>query len=201
MNSGRVPDGSSQHSAFKGLTAGASAEDLNSNRSPFSGSLDDGELPQHIQITANNYPTNQNPQRPKHFNTGAPASHLTPREGTTKSGLEDSPDFNRIDIVSVTDDLTVSNTNTDNDTTSGGKSYRGGHYFANGQRVVETLKEGVIRSQNRTFADSVLDHHASQMGIVPPADSDKHTKTALKRDNRDQHGPMRGALTDGSGAS
>jgi hypothetical protein len=39
------------------------------------------------------------------------------------------------------------------------------------------------------------------MGIVPQADSDKHTKTALKRDNRDQHGPLRGALTDVSGVS
>ena len=55
----------------------------------------------------------------------------TPRENITRGHLEDSPDFNRIDIVSVTDDLTVSNTNTDNDTAAGGKSYRGG-YFANG---------------------------------------------------------------------
>jgi hypothetical protein len=60
--------------------------------------------------------------------------------------LEDSPDFNRIDIVSVTDDLTVSNTNTDNDTASGGKSYRGGYFANGGQRVVETLKDGIIRN-------------------------------------------------------
>jgi hypothetical protein len=50
--------------------------------------------------------------------------------------IEDSPDFNRLDIVSVTDDLTM--TNTDNDTNSGENnksSYRAHGIFAQNPRV------------------------------------------------------------------
>jgi hypothetical protein len=66
--------------------------------------------------------------------------HLTPknRQGTVNApnrgfgrDIEDSPDFNRLDIVSVTDDLTM--TNTDNDTNSGENnksSYRAHGIFA-----------------------------------------------------------------------
>lgn len=86
-----------------------------------------------------------------------------------------SPAFAR-DQISVTDDLTLSQTNEE-----GKSSYRGtgvGIININDQSKSHTDREyatlgdhghsqmgGVLRNQNRTFADSVIDHHASQMAV------------------------------------
>lgn len=83
----------------------------------------------------------------------------------------DSPDFNRAqELVSVTDELTVSHTDFDGvtDYYGGGKSYRG-------TSDLEKVQPPLLKNQNRTFADSVLDHHTINALANP-----KNTQTAMK---------------------
>lgn len=54
--------------------------------------------------------------------------------------------------MSVTDELTVSKSDIERVTDyGGGKSYR--------EHTLEAVQPPLIRNQNRTFADSVIDHH------------------------------------------
>ena len=85
-----------------------------------------------------------------------------------------SPAFAR-ELISVTDDLTVSNTDEENKSSYRGtgvglinihdqsKSHTDREYATLGDDGQNRL--GVLRNQNRTFADSVIDHQASQMAV------------------------------------
>lgn len=59
----------------------------------------------------------------------------------------------------MTDDLTVSHTDEDFDNAT----YRGPFTDTLGQEPFTLKNNKLLRNQNRTFADSVINHHATQM--------------------------------------
>ena len=85
-----------------------------------------------------------------------------------------SPEFAK-EFISVTDDLTVSHTEEE----IGDGTYRGTGFPDTLSQEPFTLKNNrIIKNQNRTFADSVINHHANQMKT---ASEELKGQTAIKR--------------------